>query len=314
MKKILLSICLSILSVPILGEGTILLDKVMAIVNKEVITWSELYKTMEFEATEAIKSMKEEDRRRFFKDNEMAYLENLIDMRLQIQEAVKAGIGAGESDVDKAVESMRTKHSMTDQQFREAIQKEGFSMPEYRRKLSEQITIGRIVEQEVRGKVLVTEGEVTRYLSEHAELERESEGFSISHILLRKKGDRGQIEEKAREIEGRIKTGEDFSALAREFSEDSSAKTGGALGFVRKSDLSRDFLAALSKMKPGDVSEPFWTENGIHILRLDEIHAVKNPQELREKVRQKLLDERFTREYRNWIKGLREKAYIDIKA
>jgi peptidyl-prolyl cis-trans isomerase SurA len=295
------------------ANSAILLDKVMAIVNKEVITWSDLYKAMEFEATDEIKAMKDEDRRRFFKENESMFLESLIDMRLQLQEAAKAGVSASDEDVNRAIENIRKKYSMTDEVFKDAIAKEGFTLAEYRKKLSEQITISRIVEQDVKSKVLVTEGEIDKYIAGHKELEKESEGFNISHIFFKKTDDKRQLEEKAMEIYKKIKAGENFSDLAKQYSEDASARSGGELGFIRKSDMSVDFLNVLSKMKLGDVSEPFWSGNGIHIIRLNDKKEVKSLQELREIVRQKLLDEKFNREYKNWIKGLRERAYVEIK-
>ncbi|MDI6728221.1 MAG: peptidylprolyl isomerase, partial [Thermodesulfovibrionales bacterium] len=202
---------------------------------------------------------------------------------------------------------------MTDEVFKDAIAKEGFTLAEYRKKLSEQITISRIVEQDVKSKVLVTEGEIDKYIAGHKELEKESEGFNISHIFFKKTDDKRQLEEKAMEIYKKIKAGENFSDLAKQYSEDASARSGGELGFIRKSDMSVDFLNVLSKMKIGDVSEPFWSGNGIHIIRLNDKKEVKSLQELREIVRQKLLDEKFNREYKNWIKGLRERAYVEIK-
>lgn len=313
LKKILVSICVILLSYAAFADSAILLDKVVAIVNKEVITWSDLYKAMEFEANDEIKAMKDEDKRRFFKENEAMFLESLIDMRLQLQEAAKAGITASEEDVNRAIENIQKKYSMTDEAFKEAISKEGFTLAEYRKKLSEQITISRIVEREVRSKILVTEGEIDKYLSENKDLAKEIEGFHISHIFLRKTDDKKQLEEKAMGIYQKIKAGEGFPELARQYSEDASARSGGDLGFIKKSDMSKDFLNVLSKMKVGDVSEPFWGVDGIHIIRLDEKKEIKTPQELREMVRQKLLDEKFNREYKNWIKGLREKAYVEIK-
>lgn len=303
------------------ANSAILLDKVMAIVNKEVITWSDLYKAMEFEATDEIKAMKDEDRRRFFKENESMFLEGLIDMRLQLQEAAKAGVSASDEDVNRAIENIKKKYSMTDEAFKDAIGKEGFTLAEYRKKLSEQITISRIVDQDVKSKVLVTEGEIDKYIAGHKELEKESEGFNISHIFLKGSRVKGQgssddikrLEEKALDIYKKIKAGENFAELARQYSEDASASIGGELGFIRKSDMSNDFLNVLSKMKAGDASEPFWGGNGIHIIRLNDKREIKSPQELREAVRQKLLDEKFSREYKNWIKGLREKAYVEIK-
>ncbi len=312
-KKILFVVSVILLGYTTFANSAILLDKVMAIVNKEVITWSDLYKAMGFEATDEIKAMKDEDKRRFFRENESIFLESLIDMRLQLQEAAKAGVSASDEDVNKAIENIQKKYSMTDEAFKDAIGKEGFTIAEYRKKLSEQITISRIVEQDVRSKVLVTEGEIDKYLSENKEMARESDGFNISHIFLKKTDDKKQLEEKAMEIYKKIKAGENFSDLAKQYSEDASARSGGELGFIKKSDMSKDFLDVLSKMKVGDVSEPFWGGNGIHIIRLNDKREIKSPQELREAVRQKLLDEKFSREYKNWIKGLREKAYVEIK-
>ena len=312
-RKILFAVIAMVLGSVTIANSAILLDKVMAIVNKEVITWSDLYKGMEFEATDEVKAMKSEDRRKLFKENEMVFLENMIDTRLQLQEAWRIGISAGDEDVNRAITSIKTKYSMTDEMFKEAIGREGFTMPAYRKKLVEQITVTRVIEQEVKGNVLVTEVEIDNYLSKHKGLAKENEGFNISHILLKRTTDRKQLEEKASDIYKRIKAGESFQELAGRYSEDANAKSGGDMGFVRKSDLSRDFLEVLLKMKSGDVSEPFWNEKGIHILRVNEILMFKTTDEMREAVKQKLLNEKFSAEYRNWLKGLRERAYIEIK-
>lgn len=312
-RKILCVTCVILFAFGAVANSAILLDKVMAIVNKEVITWSDLYKAMEFEATDEIKAMKDDVRRRFFKENEAAFLETLIDMRLQVQEASRTGISIGDEEVAKAIEGIKKKYSMTDETFKNAISKEGFTIKEYRKKLAEQIGIGRVMEQEVKSKILITEGDLDQYLSENKEIEKESDGFNISHIFFRKSDDRQQAEAKALDIYKKIKAGQNFSETARQHSEDASAQSGGDLGFIKKSDLSKEFLDALSKMKDGDVSEPFWSGNGIHILRLNERKEFKNPRELREAVRQKMLDEKFMKEYRNWLKGLRERAYVEIK-
>ena len=147
-RKILCVTCVISFAFGAVANSAILLDKVMAIVNKEVITWSDLYKAMEFEATDEIKAMKDDDRRRFFKENEAAFLETMIDMRLQVQEAIKSGISVSDEEVTKAIEGIKKKYSMTDETFKNAISKEGFTIKEYRKKLAEQIGIGRVVEQE----------------------------------------------------------------------------------------------------------------------------------------------------------------------
>lgn len=314
--NLLLAACCLLLTVfahAAIANSAVLLDKITAVVNKDVITWSDLYKAMEFDASDEVRAMKDEDRRKFFKESESIFLESLIDMRLQLQAAAKSGISATDDDVSRAIESIKKKHSLTDEAFKDAIAKEGFSIAGYRKKLSEQITISRIVEHEVRSKIIVTEGEIDKYMAENKEIERQSDGFNISHIFLRNADDKKKIEERASEIYNKIQAGGDFSELARQHSEDVSARSGGELGFIRKSDMSKDFLDILLKMKAGDVSEPFWSANGIHIIRLNEKTEIKNKQELKEIARQKLLEEKFRMEYRNWLKGLREKAYVEIK-
>jgi peptidyl-prolyl cis-trans isomerase SurA len=312
-RKIIFSFCVIILGCAAFANSAILLDRVMAIVNKEVITWSELYKAMEFEATEAVRAMKDEERRQLFKNSEPIFLEKLIDMRLQLQEARKLGIQATDDEVNKAIDSIRKKYGMTDEVFQQAIKKEGFSLPEYKTKLFEQITIDRLIEQEIRSKVVVTEGEIDKYFSENKEAVKEHEGFDISHIFIRHTGDKKQVEDKASEIYKRITAGENFEEIAKKESEDASARGGGHLGFVKKSDLSANFLNVLLKMKNNDVSQPFWSANGIHIIRLNEIKLFRDSRELREKVRQQLLDDKLKKYYKDWSKSLREKAYIEIK-
>lgn len=295
------------------AQGATVLDKVVAIVNKEVITWSDLYKGMEFDAVDEAKSLKPEDRRKYFKENEAVYLEQMIDMKLQIQEARREGVGVSNADVEAAINGIKSKYGLSDQAFIETIGKEGFTLAEYKRKLAEQIVISRVVEQEVRSKIFVTEGEIDRYIAERPELAKEYEGYDISQIFLKDTGDKKQVEEKAAEIYKRIKAGESFASLARQYSEEPNARTGGTIGFIRKCDLSNSFLPVCTGLKVGEVSAPFWSEAGVHIIMLNDARELKTPKELREVVRERLLSGKFERDYKNWLKGLRERAYVEVK-
>jgi peptidyl-prolyl cis-trans isomerase SurA len=294
------------------AQGSILLDKVVAIVNKEAITWSDLYKTMEFEITESGRNLNAEEKRRFFKENETPFLEILIDMRLQLQEAQRTGIFVSPEEVERAIKSIKDKYSMTDEVFVQTLKKEGFTLDEYRKKLNEKITAGRLIDQEVKSRIIIDEESITHYISQHKELSGQYEGYNLSHIFLKKTTDRFADEEKARQIYNKLKAGEAFPKMAAQYSEDAAARTGGELGLINRADLSREFSEAISKMKAEDISEPFWTDKGIHILRLNAIVSTEKSAQLREQVRQKLAEEKFMKVYKNWLKGLRERAYIQI--
>lgn len=292
------------------ATASFLLDRVVAVVDKEVITWSELYRAMEFESGIDFKNANEAEKKRFFKDNEARFLETLIDRRLQLQAAKRLGITASNEEIQEAIENIKKKYNLSEKDFNENLKAEGMTIDEYKRRLSEQIILSKVVNQQVRSKIIVTEEEVSEYLSKNKE-----PSFRIRQILIKKTKDRDSdsMMAKAEEALKRIRAGEDFSAVAFSVSEDPSAKAGGDLGMIRKELLGREFLEVLSRMNPGDVSEPFWTDKGLHIIRLDEKVEARSQEELREMARKKVFENKLTEAYKGWIRSLRERAFIEVR-
>lgn len=297
-------------------HAAILLDRVVAVVNKEVITWSELYKIMESEASEEVKALKDEERSKVFKSNEAAFLEKLIDMKLQIQEAGRLGIQVREEEVKEAIENIKNKYQMTDRVLEESLKKEGMTLEEYKKRLSAQILISQFINHQVRNKVVITDEHVKKYIEAYRENPAGEEEFRLRQIFFRKPKDDGrrkELEEKANMIVQRLKAGEDFAALGWEYSEDPSAKIGSDLGYLKKSHMAKEFINVLSGMKAGDVSMPFWTDQGLHIIKLEDRVSSKSNDERKESIRTQLEEEAFAEKYRSYIKGLREHARIEIR-
>lgn len=302
--------------VPGLLDAAVLLDRVVALVNKEVITWSDLYKLMEYEATDQVKTLNEEERMKIFKESEPAFLEKLLDMRLQIQEARRLGLEVTPEEVRETIESVKKKYSLTDSALGESLKKEGLTFEEYEKRLSEQIIISKLVNQQVRKKVIVSEEEVKKYMDANREKLSDGEAFKLRQIFFKRPkndADKEVIKEKASLIIQKLKAGEDFSALAEEYSEDPSNGLGGNLGFIKKSYLTEEFVNKLNAMNVGDVSIPFWTEKGLHIIKLDEKISAQNIDEVRENVRKQLTEDKVLETYKSWIKDLRTKAQIVIR-
>lgn len=298
------------------SRASILLDRVVAVVNKEVITWSDLYKAMEFETTRKTKKLSEEERRKLFKESEASFLETLIDMNLQLQEARRLGIDVSQNDVTEAISNIQKKYSMSQADFVESLKKEGLSLEEYKKRLSEQILINKVITYQIRNKIVISDSEVNRYVEANKKTFSGSETYKLRQIFFKKpegNKDKKAIEDKAVEVIKRLKNGEDFSDLARIYSEDSSARSGGDLGLVDKNLLSKEFIGVLSGMNVGDYSIPFWTETGLHIVKLDRKISAGNADKLKDDIRKQLADEKFLERYKSWIKGLREKAHIEIR-
>ncbi|MCL5423141.1 MAG: peptidylprolyl isomerase [Nitrospirae bacterium] len=289
-----------------------LLDRVVAVVNKEVITWSELYKAMEFEVMSGeMKSMSDADKKKLFKESEATFLEGMIDKKLQLQAAKRLDIDAGKEEISDAIEGIKKKYSMDDKEFQESLKKEGFSFDEYKKRLAEHIILSKVVGQQVRSKVVVTDEEVKQYMAKNADTE-----YRVRQIFFRKPekdADRSAVEARAQEVFQKVKGGEDFAATALKYSEDPTGRVGGDLGFIKKELLGKEFLDVISQMSVGDVGRPFWTARGLHIIKLEEKVDARNMDEFKESVKKKLFEKKFDEEYRNWIRGLREKAFVEVR-
>lgn len=293
-------------------ENRFFVDRVIAIVNREVITWSELYKYMEFIAKDEIKNLNPDEKFKYFKVHEEEFLEKLIDTKLQIEEAERYGIFVTDTEIDSAINDIKKKYGLTDEAFIEALKKEGMSLSEYRKMLKEQIIIGRTVNSLVKSKIIITDADINRYISAHSELLCDDDGYYVSQIFIRKRENEEELKEKINEIFKRLIQGESFSKVASQLSEDPSAKTGGTIGVLKKSEIAAQLASLFSKMSVGQISEPMMTEQGVFIFKLDGVCFRKNSEQLTNYVRNIIEDERFRKDYKLWLRGLRQRAYIEI--
>jgi len=298
-----------------LSHAAELLDRIVAIVNQDVITWSELYKTMEADASPTVKGLQGDEKRRVFRENEALFLETLINARLQMQEAKNIGIRASDEELQETINSIKKKYAMSEAAFSESLKGEGFTYEEYRKRLSEQIIVSKLVNMQIRNKIVITDEDLKKFVAENKEALEDTESYRISQILFKKQkdADQGRLEDRAGEVLKKIEQGGNFNDLAKQYSEDPSASAGGDLGVLKKSHLNRNFIDVISGMKPGDVSKPFWTESGLHIIKLESRVEAKNKDEMMEEAKRMLDNKIFTEKYNAWIKSLREKAFIEVK-
>jgi len=315
-KKIVFTATFLLLSVTCAYAVNFLMDRVVAIVNQEVITWSELYRMMELDANQQVKAMNEDERNRIFRENEAGYLETMINYRLQIQEAQTYGMKVSDEEIREAMDGIRKKFAMSDEQFQQSLKSEGYTLDDYRKRLYEQIIISKIVNQQVRSKILPSDQEIEIFMKEDKEFVAGGDSYRIRMIFLKQQktdAENSAIEEKAKQIHESAVKGENFAELANKYSEDASRSSGGDLGFIEKGSLAREFVEALSTMKPGDISRPFRTSSGLYILKLEERSAPLPASDAKEEAKRQLSNKLFGRKYAAWIKSLRERSFIDIR-
>ncbi|NOZ25451.1 MAG: hypothetical protein GXO94_05100 [Nitrospirae bacterium] len=304
---------LLISSVP--ASSSILLDRVVAVVGRDVITWSELYKAMEFELGGKLAGLSPEEKKEQLKKYEKDFLRMLIDMKIQLNEARRLNIGVSKEDVESAIGRIRQKYGLSETAFLKALKKEGFSLEEYKKKVSEQITLSKLVNLEIRSKILVTEKEIDDYIEANSDSIDLSEGYRVRHIFfpVGTPEEKAAAERKADEVMKLLESGDPFEDLARRFSEGSDASSGGDLGVIKKNDLAPEFLKVIEGLKVGEHSTPFWSGRGLHIIKLEGVYRPDDEAALRKKVREILIEKKLRDALNDYIRSLRSKVFIEVK-
>jgi peptidyl-prolyl cis-trans isomerase SurA len=254
---------------PVHAQRVILVDRIVAVVNKEVITASELAERV---------GLAERDLRRQGTNPpdretlEKQVLERLILDKAQLQHARDTGIRVDEVQLDRAIERIAENNKLTLAGFRRALENDGVSFVRFRGEVREQIMLARLREREVEDKVQVSDSEIDAYLKEKKDAPDESE-YNIAHILVRvpDQASPERIEAaraRADKARAEVLAGGDFAKVAAAFSDAPEALRGGELGWRGEDRMPELFTAALRPMKPGGVSEVLRSPAGFHVLKL----------------------------------------------
>ena len=245
-------------------------DRIVAVVNDEVVTLHELRARLEL----AIRQLKKQGTPLPARDVlEQQMLERLVMDKVQLQHAKENGIKVDDAQLEQALQRIASSNKMSLAQLREALQKDGIAFAKFREEIRDEMTIARVREREVENKITISEGEIDNYLAEDSAKSGGNEEYEVAHILLRTPESASpeqiqRIKAKADQIFERIGKGEDFSQLAASFSDAPDGLQGGSLGARPLERLPAIFSDAVVKLKPGEVAPVLRSPNGFHIVKL----------------------------------------------
>jgi peptidyl-prolyl cis-trans isomerase SurA len=249
-------------------------------------------------------------------------LEQFITERLLEAEVRDAGIKVTDEDVEHYVNEVKKNNRLGDAEFKLALAREGMTLEAYRASVKTELEKNELVRRQVRNKISVTDADVERYYNLNAKNYRSSDRARFRHILfsLSEKAAPEVVEKtlaRAKEVHGRIEAGEDFAKLAGEVSEGAGRTTGGDIGWVNRGTLIGGLdEAAFEKLSVGQVSEPFRTSMGYHIVKLEarQFGGVQPLKSVAPKIKADLQGKALEERYLKWLKtDLRRKHRVDIK-
>lgn len=250
----------------------LLLDRIVAVVNNEVITYRDLAQRIA-----QVSAQLEQQRVPLPPQDvlERQVLERIIAERAQLQFARDTGIRVDDLTLDRTIARIAEQNKLTLAEFRAALERDGMPYDRFREEIRNEITLSRLREREVDAKIQVSESEIDNFLEEQKSAPATGVEYNLSHILVSvpENASPEQIEARRQRAESALKqvqSGADFREVAVGFSDAPDALAGGLIGWRAQDRLPDLFTDALAKMKPGEVTPILRSPAGFHIVKLSD--------------------------------------------
>ena len=246
------------------------IDRIVAVVNEDVITRQELNDAMKITVDRLqLQGLQLPDHSVL----QTQVLENIITKRVQLQHAKEVGLSVSESEIDETIRRIADDNKLTLQEFLAALERDNISYNKFRLEIRDEMIMARLKEREVKHQVNVTEGEVDNFLRTQETSSVGDDEYRLAHVLIlvTETMDPAQIQQRSDRAEKaltRLKEGVDFSKVAAEFSDAPDASKGGIIDWRPISQMGPKFAEMLEPMQPGEITPIVQSPSGFHIFKL----------------------------------------------
>lgn len=296
------------------------MDRIVAIVNGDSITLSELNGTFEPYRKKIDEAYKGTDKEKIIASNRMLLLKKMIDNILIDQEAKKSGITVTDNEVTEMINDMLSRRKIKMEDLQSELAKEHSTMEAYRKEIKEHLLRMRLLKREVRSKITVSEEEIGDYYLKHREAYEGKEAVRIKQILILYPNNPDEkikvnLRKQIDAIHKRLLNGEPFEQLAVQYSQGPGAVAGGDIGFIEKGTILPSVETVAFRLKMDEISEVIESPVGFHIIKaIDKRGAgIKPINSVRDEIKAKIEEEKSDKKYDEWIQELRNKSLIEIK-
>lgn len=299
-------------------------DRIVAVVNNDVITLSDL----DEEVANLVPTVKQANNRELtpaeIEELREKTLDNMIDLHLIEQKAKQVNIGVSEREIDKAYNDRRERMSLEPAEFRQELLGSGLNEETYRQKLRANILQNKVISFDVRAKLVITDEMILDYYNkEYTSQVGNGKFYLLQMGFTWEKSNDEDILNKNKEAASKradrilnlAKEDQSFKTLATKFSDLPSASDGGDIGVFALDEMAAAMRSAVEDLKPGEISQIIETSAGYQFFKLlseedgDAIEAVPL-ESVKDKIRLKLGEELMKDSFTEWVTNLKDQAYI----
>jgi len=244
-------------------------------------------------------------------------LDNLINEELLVQESKNHGIKVEPSEVEAAFADIQKRFNDADA-LEKALAESNMTADELKTKIKRGIAAKKLIDSQVINTIVVSEAENRAFYDAHPEYFKQAEQVKASHILVKcdssaEASVKDEAKKKIKDIQKKLKDGELFSELAKQFSDCPSKKQGGDLGFFERDKMVKPFADAAFALQTDEISDIVETDFGFHLIRVTDKKAASTEgyETVKEKIDSHLRQGKIKEAVGNYIEKLREKAAIE---
>lgn len=244
-------------------------------------------------------------------------LENLIARELLYQESQTKGIKVDQKEIEAQVTALKGRFP-SEVEFKNALSTMNLTEADLRFQFERDLAIRKLLDDQIGGKSTVSEKESRAYYDSNLESFKKPEQVRASHILIKvdpgaEEAKKAEARTKIESLQAKLKKGEDFGALAKEYSEGPSGPKGGDLGFFGRGQMVKPFEEAAFSMKPGQVSGMVETRFGYHLIMVAERtpESTLSYEEVKDRLEQYLKQQKVQEAIAAYVETLQGKAKIE---
>jgi len=285
-----------------------IVDRVIAIVNDDILTLKEAEKYVQIETQGKYVSVNE-----YFRNIQLREkLSALIEGILIKQQARKLKINVADKEVDRIVDNIKKQYLIDDEQLKSKLKEEKINYKDFYEGIRMNTLRGRVMAQVISPDVVVTDKTLKEYYDKHTDEFRDEE-YRLQQIFISNRTTNAQ--QKIFTAFSLLKQGTPFEEVAKKFSEDPSASQGGDIGYVKKGDLVPGLREAIGALAPGGYTDILTTPYGFHILRQAEVKKGDSLpfDDVKGKIHERIVAEESEKRYKEYIGKLQQSAYIEVK-
>jgi len=300
----------------------LIVEEIIARVNNSIITLSDFQKadaTLRDEVAHECQNCTPDKLDAMYRDRQKDLLRDLIDQQLLIQRAKDQGVSV-ETDLIKRLDDVRKENKLGSlEELEKAVEAEGLSWEDYKSQIRNNLLTQEVIGREMHNRIVIGKEEVKKYYDEHQPEFVRPELVVLSDIFLSTEGktpeEMAVIQRKMEDYRNRLVKGEEFSELAKRYSEGPTGKEGGNIGTFERGQLSKQIEEAVFALNKGGLTEVIQTKTGFEVMKVVE-HFQAGQQPL-DKVESEIMNriylQRMQPTMREYLAQLREESYVLVK-